>query len=354
MDQQKLQKFHNCSKHSQKKLKFIQVNQVNNNPSSNLFYCTECINEDLDFKGINYLLIEQIIQQGEKTFPLIQNRINDQIVKEQEKFDLFDSMEGEVIEDLLLLLKEKQLIMNNQKFSETLRIKDQKQFQKYKKSDLDRVFKQFPVFDIIQKDQISILNDLEFLKGSFNDGDKRFQIKKNDLNQYEIFLDEQQYQGLQKKKHASYASCMLNMALQKDKKYIFRILLKTELQMNYFYFGLMQEKNLKVQEGHKDDFFVQFQLENNIIKYSNRQVDKYLKGNDMQINKGSVIELRIQLNEQIFQVLDYPKYDYIISLNNQNLEKLNTLENLKLFFQAYWPSQKYIIQEAIIVTDFDD
>ncbi|KAL4481814.1 hypothetical protein ABPG74_007903 [Tetrahymena malaccensis] len=210
-----------------------------------------------------------IIQHFIETFPLIQNRINDQIVKEQEKFDLFDSMEGEVIEDLLLLLKEKQLIMNNQKFSETLRIKDQKQFQKYKKSDLDRVFKQFPVFDIIQKDQISILNDLEFLKGSFNDGDKRFQIKKNDLNQYEIFLDEQQYQGLQKKKHASYASCMLNMALQKDKKYIFRILLKTELQMNYFYFGLMQEKNLKVQE-------------------------------------------------------------------------------------AYWPSQKYIIQEAIIVTDFDD
>ncbi|KAL4508956.1 hypothetical protein ABPG73_006342 [Tetrahymena malaccensis] len=244
MDQQKLQKFHNCSKHSQKKIKFIQVNQVNSNPSPNLFYCTECINEDLDFKGINYLLIEQIIQQGEN--------------------------------------------------------------------------------------QISILNDLEFLKGSFNDGDQRIQILKNDLSQYEITINEQQYQGQKK------------------------IQLKTEQQKNFFLFGLMQEKNLKVQEGHKDYLFVQFKLQNNLIQLRNSQVDKYLKGNDMQINTDCVIELRIQLNEQIFQVLDYPKYDYKISLKNEKLEKLNTLENLKLFFQTGSSSKKYIIQEALIVTDFDD
>ncbi|KAL4512934.1 hypothetical protein ABPG72_017619 [Tetrahymena utriculariae] len=44
---------------------YDQVNEVKREADSNLFYCTDCINEDQEFQVKNYLLIEQIIQKGE-------------------------------------------------------------------------------------------------------------------------------------------------------------------------------------------------------------------------------------------------------------------------------------------------
>ncbi|KAL4512937.1 hypothetical protein ABPG72_017622 [Tetrahymena utriculariae] len=80
MDQSKLQKFYNY------------VNQIRNNPNSNLFYCTDCINEDLEFKGINYLLVEPIVLYGEsdilqKWSPVNDFQLIDQLIRQTQKFD---------------------------------------------------------------------------------------------------------------------------------------------------------------------------------------------------------------------------------------------------------------------------
>ncbi|KAL4505300.1 hypothetical protein ABPG72_016367 [Tetrahymena utriculariae] len=57
-----------CTKHSNKNVQFIQVNDTINQQDSNkpLFYCSSCFNHDLQFKSMNYLMIDQILQEADK------------------------------------------------------------------------------------------------------------------------------------------------------------------------------------------------------------------------------------------------------------------------------------------------
>ncbi|EAR99201.2 zinc carboxypeptidase family protein (macronuclear) [Tetrahymena thermophila SB210] len=56
-----------CHKHHKKHLQFVQVNDILNQQSQNkqLFYCSSCFNHDLEFKSINFLMIDQILQEAE-------------------------------------------------------------------------------------------------------------------------------------------------------------------------------------------------------------------------------------------------------------------------------------------------
>ncbi|EWS73560.1 zinc carboxypeptidase family protein (macronuclear) [Tetrahymena thermophila SB210] len=56
-----------CHKHQKKHLQFVQVNDILNQQSQNkqLFYCSSCFNHDLEFKSINFLMIDQILQEAE-------------------------------------------------------------------------------------------------------------------------------------------------------------------------------------------------------------------------------------------------------------------------------------------------
>ncbi|KAL4493915.1 hypothetical protein ABPG72_021932 [Tetrahymena utriculariae] len=58
-----------CLKHQKKDLQFIQVNDVLNQQQINkpLFYCSSCFNHDLQFKSINYLMIDQIFQEADNS-----------------------------------------------------------------------------------------------------------------------------------------------------------------------------------------------------------------------------------------------------------------------------------------------
>ncbi|KAL4476052.1 hypothetical protein ABPG72_014044 [Tetrahymena utriculariae] len=58
-----------CTKHSNKNVQFIQFNDIINQSDSNkpLFYCSSCFNHDLRFKSINYLMIDQILQEADNT-----------------------------------------------------------------------------------------------------------------------------------------------------------------------------------------------------------------------------------------------------------------------------------------------
>ncbi|KAL4511481.1 hypothetical protein ABPG73_008559 [Tetrahymena malaccensis] len=66
MDQIAIQNL-NCPTHSNKNLQFIQVNDVLSQSSSKkpLFYCSSCFNHDIEFKGINYLMIDDIIKEAD-------------------------------------------------------------------------------------------------------------------------------------------------------------------------------------------------------------------------------------------------------------------------------------------------
>ncbi|KAL4512936.1 hypothetical protein ABPG72_017621 [Tetrahymena utriculariae] len=210
---------------------------------------------------------------------------------------------------------------------------------------------QFPIFDVIPTTQINILDDLQLLKCSFNEGNKRIYIFKNQLNQYEVGLNKEQYQGQFKQQ---FANCISNIDLQNDTKYIFRLKLQS-YQSTYYQIGLMQNKNLHTQEGNKDYFYVEFKTENDKFLLSSCfYLKKYLKGKDNQLTTENQIEFRIWLNGGIFEVVDYPQQNFKIGLENEKLEKLKSISNLKFFLQLCDSNRKYVITDALIVEKFND
>ncbi|EAR93444.2 zinc carboxypeptidase family protein (macronuclear) [Tetrahymena thermophila SB210] len=224
---------------------------------------------------INFLNLDsqQILSEYFKeTYPFVKNNLNIQQFYQKENFQLLNSINEETINDLLLLLKEKQLIANNEKQSQTFKIKDNPLFRTYKSYELERILKEFPIFDIIQKkkDQIDILKDLQLIKSQLNDGDKRIFIQQIiDQNSIEINLNEENYQGQ-------------NMVLE----------------------------------------------------------------------QGSIVECRIWLGGQIFQILDYPKYDCQVTLENERLAQLSIIDDFK-FFLLVNSNIQYAITDAFIVEDFN-
>ncbi|KAL4512935.1 hypothetical protein ABPG72_017620 [Tetrahymena utriculariae] len=195
--------------------------------------------------------------------------------------------------------------------------------------------------------------EFQQLTDTINDGDKRIQIKKNNLNQYEVTINEEQYNGQNSKKNTN---CMLNMILDKDKKYIFRVQFKSiTTNIECFQIGLTQHKNLNIQLAYKDQQYIQFQSLNNKLKVNCVNFVNYLKGTNLELPiETTIIEFRVWLNGKILQISDYPQNNYKVSIKNEKLDQLQNLENLQFFLQQYDSNRSYIITEALIVEEFVD
>ncbi|KAL4506281.1 hypothetical protein ABPG73_017015 [Tetrahymena malaccensis] len=129
-----------CKKHQLKDIEFIQVNEILSQPEDkNIFYCSQCINSDIQFKGINYLLIEQIIQEGssnilQKWPPVNDNQVlqnlidlvsdyNDQFDFVKQITDYFTSLKDELIIQLDDIQKKMIIKANNYQFNKEIIIK---------------------------------------------------------------------------------------------------------------------------------------------------------------------------------------------------------------------------------------
>ncbi|KAL4481816.1 hypothetical protein ABPG74_007905 [Tetrahymena malaccensis] len=351
------------------KLPDEKINQINEyvqhqiQLQSNINYQTEIQQTQFikDFKKIsesklnfiNQIQQKTIINHLTETYPFLNQDRNTQIIQQLDKFELFSQLDQQMIKDLTLLIKKKKELSNSMDTNQSQNILNSFKFKQFRKINLDRILSQFPVFDLIPiKKEISILNDLQLVKGTFNDGDKRISIQKNDLNQYEISINDEQYQG---EKKSSFANCMSNLILEKDKKYVFRVQFKsTTTNLNYFQIGLMQQKHLNIQEGYLDYQFTEFKYENNKLKENNK-FSQYLKGKDLGLDiETAIIELRVWLNGKILQISDYPQYNYILSQKNEDIDKLQNLENLSFLLQQQTSYQKYILTEALIVDEFEN
>ncbi|EAR93442.2 hypothetical protein TTHERM_00833800 (macronuclear) [Tetrahymena thermophila SB210] len=300
---------------------------------------------------INQASQKTIINHLTETYPYLKKDENTYIIQELEKFELFNQIDEEMIDDLFSLMKKKQEIRNCMYTSQTQIIQNIQKFEFFKKENLDRIFRQFPIFDLIPLQKISILNVLQFLKGTFNDGDQRIQISKSNLNQYEISVNDELYTG---EKRKTFANCMSSMILEKDTKYIFRVQFKLiDISSTYFQIGIMDQKNLNSQEGYKDQKYVEFKYKNKQLKLDCIRFNNYLKGKDLQLAESTIIELRVWLKGKILQITDYPQNNYIVSIKNEQLEKLQNLEKPSFFVQLFEQQKSYIITEALIVQNFD-
>ncbi|KAL4506279.1 hypothetical protein ABPG73_017013 [Tetrahymena malaccensis] len=130
-----------CKNHQLKDIEFIQVNEVLSQPKDkNIFYCSQCINSDIQFKGINYLLIEQIIQEGstnilQKWPPVNDNQVlqnlidlssgqNDQFDYVEQITQYFKHLKDELISQLDEIQKKMIIKANNYQLNKEAIIKE--------------------------------------------------------------------------------------------------------------------------------------------------------------------------------------------------------------------------------------
>ncbi|KAL4489351.1 hypothetical protein ABPG72_019006 [Tetrahymena utriculariae] len=111
-----------CEKHKNKHLQFIQVSELLNqsNADKPLFYCSSCFNHDLQFKAINYLMIDQIVSEADNAIipkwpPVNDNQIISNLIdltSNQSKYnyvkqitDFFNQFKEEFIAKIDILQK---------------------------------------------------------------------------------------------------------------------------------------------------------------------------------------------------------------------------------------------------------
>ncbi|EAR93409.2 hypothetical protein TTHERM_00830500 (macronuclear) [Tetrahymena thermophila SB210] len=289
-----------------------------------------------------------------ETYPFSKNINTDEMFSEEQSFNILRSLETNYIKEFVKIVKKKQnLNENGQNFdnSQTYRVQ-QKILESFifEKPELENTLKQFPIFDLLLLlKEKSILNELQFQKSNLNDGNQRIEIVKNMNNQFEISLNETNYQGSYKGKDTN----CISQILERDKKYIFRIQFEKRNDPNYFMIGLMKNENFNRDYGYNDKMSYYLGLENNKMKYNGGQgIEKFVKGDRKQLlDENSTLELRVWLEGKQVEVLNYPDYSYKVEIQDEYKQNLSQ-KDLCLYFYLYGHQDKYILKEALIVEQF--
>ncbi|EWS74981.1 hypothetical protein TTHERM_000832620 (macronuclear) [Tetrahymena thermophila SB210] len=287
-----------------------------------------------------------------ETYPFSKNINTDQMFSEQQSFNILRSLETNYIKEFVKIVKKKQNLNEKQQNfenSQTYRVQ-QKILESFifEKPELENTLKQFPIFDLLLLKGKNILNELQFQKSNINDGNQRIEIVKNMNNQFEISINETNYQGSKK----DWPTNCISQILERDKKYIFRIQFQKGFS-SIFVIGLMKNDNFNSNQGCNDKMSYYFKLENNKMKYYGQYgIDKFVKGDKTQLlDENSILELRVWLEGQQVEVLNYPDYSYQVEIQDGYKQNLSQ-KDLSLYFYLGGHQDKYILKEALIVEQF--
>ncbi|KAL4511487.1 hypothetical protein ABPG73_008565 [Tetrahymena malaccensis] len=145
----------------------------------------------------------------------------------------------------------------------------------------------------------------------------------------------------------------------KNLKYIFRIKAKAIQEKDQFLIGLIKYSNSNRSAGYTQNLSSHFIFLNNCIvssgsnsNYPDFGIDKKLKGENFQINKESMIEMRVCLNDYILEVTDYPNQQYKLALQNQYLQHLTRNDDLRFYIGIKSIGNQITVNEAKIVKEF--
>ncbi|KAL4511479.1 hypothetical protein ABPG73_008557 [Tetrahymena malaccensis] len=198
-------------------------------------------------------------------------------------------------------------------------------------------------------EEINFKQNFGLIATKFQDGQINCLINKKENGQYEI----------QKQNDGTFVNCISSMNLQKDLKYIFRIQVENINEQNKFMIGLTKYSNSDQKHGYMEYLTSYFIFLNNFIvksghnnTYPNFGIDKKLKGENFEISKENMIEMRVCLKDQILEVVDYPNYQYKLALENKYQEKLTKNDDLRFYLGLQNYGNKIILKEAQIVKEF--
>ncbi|EWS74984.1 hypothetical protein TTHERM_000833639 (macronuclear) [Tetrahymena thermophila SB210] len=308
------------------------------------------LDNKFNFVSNNYR--DNLMRYLVETYPFSKNINTDEMFSEEQSFNILRSLETNYINKFVKIVKKKQnLNENEQNFenSQTYRVQ-QKILESFifEKRELENTLKQFPIFDLLQLKGKNILNQLQFQKSNFRDGNQRIEIVKNINNQFEISINETNYQG----RNGNCSTNCISQILERDKKYIFRIQFQKGENCD-FNIGIMKNVNFNSKYGFQDKMSYYFRLVNNKMKYlGGYGIDKFVKGDKTQLlDENSILELRVWLEGQQVEVLNYPDYSYKVEIQDEYKQNLSQ-KDLCLYFSLNSHQHKCILKEALIVEQF--
>ncbi|EAR90033.1 zinc carboxypeptidase family protein (macronuclear) [Tetrahymena thermophila SB210] len=191
--------------------------------------------------------------------------------------------------------------------------------------------------------------NFQLLITQHNNGQLSCQVKKKQNGQQKI----KKFEG------NKWVNCVSEINLIKDLKYIFRIQIKDIQEGAHFMIGLMTNLNSNKFDGYKDYLSCHFRYINQFIEKSdprtgssNYGIDKILKGDCFKLTREKIIELRVCLQNQILEVVDYPNYQYKLGLDDSYKYLLTKNQDLKLYIGLKSEGIKIVLREAQIVNEF--
>ncbi|KAL4511482.1 hypothetical protein ABPG73_008560 [Tetrahymena malaccensis] len=208
------------------------------------------------------------------------------------------------------------------------------------------IFRNLPgesIRDMIE--EITFKQNFGLIATKFQNGKINCLINKKENGEYEI----------QKQNDNNWVNCISSMNLQKDLKYIFRIQVENINEGNNFMIGLTKYSNSDQNVGYSEylsSYFIflnNFKIKDGCPSFG---IGKKLKGENFEISKENMIEMRVCLKDQILEVVDYPNYQYKLALENQYQEKLTKNDDLRFYLGLYYKGNKITLKEAQIVKEF--
>ncbi|KAL4470682.1 hypothetical protein ABPG72_001793 [Tetrahymena utriculariae] len=212
-------------------------------------------------------------------------------------------------------------------------------FQLLRDYDLDIVRNQ--VFELEKKQLNQQL--ITFNQTKFNNDKQIISIIKNQSISIKATTDSN-YPG----------QCVSNIILDKEQKYIFRFKILCNADRTYFDIGMVRDT-----EKNRDGFIDCLTYS---LLYSNSQVSKSpfssltksVKGKDFIVKADSQqIEVRVSLEDKIFEIVNYPNYDCKIQIDDYYKKNLN-YHNLRLFIQTKSKSLEIILADVFNVDQFQE
>ncbi|KAL4482192.1 hypothetical protein ABPG72_015005 [Tetrahymena utriculariae] len=144
---------------------------------------------------------------------------------------------------------------------------------------------------------------------------------------------------LQLNRSSNYINCISNIILKRNKKYVFRIQIDS-ISGNCFYVGLMKKSNSSLQHGYIDSLSCYLSNIQGAVcaNFSNRGINKFIQCSNFFLSYQNTIELRVSQEDQILEVLDYPNYEYKVSLSNANKTDFMRQQDVVLYL-SFWKKE---------------
>ncbi|KAL4476033.1 hypothetical protein ABPG72_014025 [Tetrahymena utriculariae] len=291
------------------------------------------------FNFLNENFMNEIKKYLVDNYPFLKQVAYNNFITDENKFNLFQNLPNETISILSQVLSKSFEYEQNNKFIDSLsHFAIQKNKDYFNEQQMEQLLQKLPFFDVLQINKIENNN---FFATNFQNGKQRLIVNKLNNQELEIYLNQS----------GNWVNIFQDYILKKDKKYIYRFQVQNNKDED-FMIGLAIKKDAKNDCGYRQCLSCYLINLNGYLKLrGNFGVNKQIKGENLKWQQNGIFEMRVDLQNKILEISDYPNYEFILQLEDNYKDKLIQVEDLSLYIGLY-NSTKIILKEAYQVGQF--